>query len=258
MIMAENFGLWAIETDNRKVTESLSFARADEGVVIQPDIQIFRELKLRLLNGTHSFSCGLALLSGFHTVREAMADAHFLVFVKGLAQSEIAVAMSDSTIPYADACDFAGKIIDRFRNPFIDHLWINIAVQYSEKMKQRNIPLLLKYYQKYSHVPEFMALGFAAFLLFMRSHKNVKQNFVGTSEGIQYVVHDDHAQYFAERWANDADETVDQILRDRQFWGTDLSLLNGFADAVKRNVLLLIQHGAKSVIQQMEFAKTIV
>jgi len=47
-------------------------------------------------------------------------------------------------------------------------------------------------------------------------------------------------------------------LRDQQFWGTDLSLLSGFADVVKRNVLLLIQHGAKSMIQQMEFTKTIV
>ena len=68
---------------------------------------------------------------------------------------------------------------------------------------------------------------------------------------------DDYAQYFAEKWANnDASYTVDQILRDQQFWGTDLSLLSGFADVVKRNVLLLIQHGAKSMIQQMEFTKT--
>jgi tagaturonate reductase len=259
MIMAENFGLWAIETDNRKVKELLSFARADEGVVIESDIEIFRELKLRLLNGTHSFSCGLGLLAGFETVKEAMADSHFLVFVKGLAQSEIAVAMSDDTIPYADACDFAGKIIDRFRNPFIDHPWINIAVQYTEKMKQRNIPLLLKYYQKFPQVPEYMALGFAAFLLFMKCHKNAKQNFVGTANGIQYLVQDDHAQYFADKWANsEPSETVEQILRDEQFWGTDLSLLNGFADSVKRNVLLLMHHGAKSMIQQMEFTKTIV
>lgn len=259
MIMAEKFGLWAIETDSRKVRELLSFARADDGVVIQADIEIFRELKLRLLNGTHSFSCGLGLLAGFETVREAMADAHFLVFVKGLAQSEIAVAMSHDTIPYADACDFAGKIIDRFRNPFIDHPWINIAAQYTEKMKQRNIPLLLKYYQKFSQVPEYMALGFAAFLLFMKCHKNAKQAFVGTSNGIQYPVQDDHAQYFADKWANgSASETVEQILSDEQFWGTDLSLLNGFADAVKRNILLLMQHGAKSIIHQMEFTKTIV
>jgi tagaturonate reductase len=259
MIMAENFGLWAIETNNKKVKELLSFSRADEGVVIEPDIEVFRELKLRLLNGTHSFSCGLGLLAGFETVKEAMADAHFLVFVKGLAQSEIAVAMSDKTIPYADACDFAGKIIDRFRNPFIDHPWINIAVQYSEKMRQRNIPLLLKYYQKFSQVPEYMALGFAAFLLFMKCHKNANQNFVGAAGGIQYLVQDNHAQYFADKWANgEPSETVGQILRDEQFWGTDLSLLNGFADAVKRNVLLLMQQGARPMIQQMQFTKTIV
>ena len=76
---------------------------------------------------------------------------------------------------------------------------------------------------------------------------------------IQYVVQDDQAQYFAEKWANhEVSETVDEILRDGQFWGSDLSLLRGFADAVKRDVLLLSQYGAKSAIQQMELIKTIV
>jgi tagaturonate reductase len=126
-------------------------------------------------------------------------------------------------------------------------------------MKQRNIPLLLKYYHKFSQVPEYMALGFAAFLLYMRCHKSANRDFVGSADGLQYMVQDDHAEYFAEKWANNnADETVDQILRDEHFWGTDLSLLNGFADAVKRNVVLLLQQDAKSMIQRVEFTKTIV
>jgi tagaturonate reductase len=129
----------------------------------------------------------------------------------------------------SDVSPFTFQNSQRFRNPL---------------MKQRNIPLLLKYYQKFSQVPEYMALGFAAFLLFMKCYKNSKQTFVGAANGIQYSVQDDHARYFAEKWTNeDASETVEQILRDEQIWGTDLSLLNGFADAVKKNVLLLMQYG---------------
>jgi tagaturonate reductase len=68
MIMAEPFRLWAIESGDDKVKQILSFSLTDTGVVITPDIEKFRELKLRLLNGTHTFTCGLAFLAGFEMV----------------------------------------------------------------------------------------------------------------------------------------------------------------------------------------------
>ena len=69
MIMSEAYALWAIQSNNEKVKEILSFASGDEGVIIAGDISKFRELKLRLLNGPHTFSCGLAWLAGFKTVK---------------------------------------------------------------------------------------------------------------------------------------------------------------------------------------------
>ena len=57
MTMSEVFRLWAIEGDEN-VKQALSFHKVDEGVVIVPDITLFKELKLRLLNGTHTFNCG--------------------------------------------------------------------------------------------------------------------------------------------------------------------------------------------------------
>jgi tagaturonate reductase len=77
MIMSEVYRLWAIESGNKKVKEILSFSQADTGVVISINIDLFRELKLRLLNGAHTFSCGLAYLAGFPTVKEAMDNGDF-------------------------------------------------------------------------------------------------------------------------------------------------------------------------------------
>ena len=61
MIMSEPYRLWAIETSRQKTKEILSFSHTDAAVVLAPDINKFRELKLRLLNGTHTFSCGCLL-----------------------------------------------------------------------------------------------------------------------------------------------------------------------------------------------------
>src|SRR5690606_2772479 len=69
-ILAEPFYLWAIEAKDAKVQEILSFALGNKKVILSPSISKFKELKLRLLNGSHTFSCALAILAGFKTVKE--------------------------------------------------------------------------------------------------------------------------------------------------------------------------------------------
>jgi tagaturonate reductase len=173
--------------------------------------------------------------------------------------NEIAVAMSNGKISYNEACDFASKVLDRFRNPFLDHQWISITAQYSSKMKMRNIPLLVKHFKKNSYVPDGMALGFAAYLLFMKCSKSEKGNYVGHINGCTYPVQDDHAAYFAEKWRNpDADKVVDSILADKEFWETDLSSLNGFAEKVKMYLHAFLQNGVMSTFASTAYSKTVV
>lgn len=57
--MSEVYSLWAIE-GNQHVKDVLSFSSVDSGIVITDNITHFKELKLRLLNGTHTLSCGVA------------------------------------------------------------------------------------------------------------------------------------------------------------------------------------------------------
>src|SRR5215469_1373067 len=259
MIMAEPFRLWAIESGDDEVRQELSFQEVDEGLVIAESIEKFRELKLRLLNGTHAFSCGLAFLAGFKTVKEAMQDSLMTSFMKNLAMNEIAVAISNGEISYDEACTFAGKVMDRFQNPFIDHQWLNISVQYSSKMKMRNIPLLQQHYKKYSYAPEYMALGFAGYLLFMRCRKNGNGKYEGQWLDNNYSVEDDFAANLSDRWEDsNVDELVDQICADKEFWGADLSLLNGFADTVKNDLHSLLENGVMNTIRKLLPNKTVV
>ena len=256
MIMAESFRLWAIETDHDKVKQLLSFSKSDEGVVIAPDIEKFKELKLRLLNGTHTFSCGLAFLSGFNTVKEAMEDEQMSSFIRNLMTSEIAEATTNEFISQADTNDFVAKVLDRFRNPALDHQWINITVQYSSKMKMRNLPLLLKHYSNNNDVPEHMAFGFAAFLLFMRCKQNENGQYIGSIKGTEYIVQDDNAAWFAEKWkSGNTAYAVDAIMGDKEFWGADLGSLNGFSDQVKTNIFSIINKGARAAMRSFELHK---
>jgi tagaturonate reductase len=258
MIMAETFRLWAIETKNEKIKEKLSFAQADEGIILAPDIEKFRELKLRLLNGTHTFSCALAILSGFKTVREAMDNEDFASFVHNLSIHEIAATISGGTISYDEAVVFAKSVMDRFSNPFIEHQWISISVQYTSKMRLRNIPLLLKYFSKNIQPPELMTLGFAAYLLFMKTIKNSKGEFEGEANGTKYVIQDDKAGMLSAKWEDSTPSRfVEIVLGDVELWGSDLCQLSGFSDTLKTKLATLIEQGAVSALQHELLNKTV-
>jgi tagaturonate reductase len=247
MIVAEVYRLWAIQGD-AKVKKVLSFAEADEGVIIEPNIDIYRELKLRMLNGTHTLSCGLAVLAGFETVKDAMSDNDMSEFIASLMLDEIA-----SGIPYhlepGTASAFGKKVLDRFRNPAIEHKWISITMQFSSKIKMRVIPVLIKYYESHNTPPQSIALGFAAYILFMKTSKIEGGKFFGEQNNLSYPIQDDQAARLNDLWNQHGDTgIVEAVLQDVQLWGADLSKLPGFGVAVSDHLQALIKNGGKHAL----------
>ncbi|WP_149241560.1 tagaturonate reductase [Dyadobacter sp. 32] len=236
LIASEVYSLWAIEGDEH-VKSVLSFAPADKGVVIEPNIDLFRELKLRLLNGTHTLASGLCFLHGLDTVREAMETPETARYIADVMLNELAPA-----IPYEldleRAREFGNQVLDRFRNPFIRHLLIDITVQYTAKMKMRNVPTLLKHYKHSDEVPALFAKGFAAFLQFMRPVSENDGNYFGERNGQPYPIRCDSAAYFDAQWkiASSPADLAHRVMSDQALWGTDLNQLPGFAMAVRENL----------------------
>jgi len=256
MTKSEVFRLWAIEGDE-KVKEALSFYKIDESVIITPDITLFKELKLRLLNGTHTFNCGLAFLSGFNITREAVGDPVYGRFTKELMQNEIAKA-----IPYEIdenvKKDFANRVFERFCNPFIEHQWQSITVQYTSKMKMRNIPLLQRHYELNDSPPVHMATGFAGFLLYMKVVKKENGKYYGNRNGQLYEIKDDSAEYFSVVWHdNSSNKAAEIVMQNEELWGTDLTKLPGFLQTVQEQLNDFQLHGVLSTISKIESKKVV-
>lgn len=240
LIVSEVHRLWAIEGDD-DIRKILSFAAADEGVVIEPEIKEYQELKLRLLNGTHSFSCGLAHLAGFDTVRQSMVNEALSSFITTIMQEEIA-----SAIPYpvteSAVQDFAARVLERFRNPSIDHRWLRISLNYTSKMRTRCVPLILRYFAQHNAVPELMTLGFAAYLYFTRPVGKKANGYYGERNGELYLLQDDAAEIFYQRWTGlSTPAFVQATLSDKNLWDEDLNELPGFAEAVLEKLNLLLE-----------------
>jgi tagaturonate reductase len=246
LIMAEPYRLWAIE-GNKRVSELLNLENADSGVIVRPDIEIYRELKVRLLNGSHTLACSIACLSGINTVNTAMTDIRIRNYINEVMHQEIIPA-----IPYpvetTEANAFAAAVIDRFANPYIEHLWINIAFQYTMKMKIRILPVLNQYYKLYNKVPQQIAFGFAAYLLFMRVDKKEGDRYFGNYQDSTYPITDDQAGYFYEKNKLDISAYVRSVLTDVELWGTDFSSLQDFIETVEENYRYISLNGIAQAV----------
>jgi len=257
LIVSEVYSLWAIEGDE-KIKRILSFAEADEGVVIEPNIELHRELKLRLLNGTHTITCGVAFLSNCDTVQHAMEDKSLSNFISDLMNYEIA-----PSIPYeideATKQVFILKVLDRFRNPHINHYWKNITFNYSSKLRLRCIPLLLNYYKNNETVPPLFALGFAAYLYFMKAVKQDGKDYFGEFNSQSYLIEDEMAERFYHLWNNKpVDTIVKEVLKNESLWNFDLTKLVGFQERVTQNLNSIITNGMKETLKKNHPQKSFV
>ncbi|MFM1794019.1 MAG: hypothetical protein RL642_404 [Bacteroidota bacterium] len=144
IIMSEPYALWAIEDKNGFLATKLGFLHDSLGCKLVDDLYVYKELKLRLLNATHSFCCAYAMRLGFTFVREAMQNAEFRNFVTRLMEEIKLVLKTDTMLNHDLINEFSAAVFDRICNPFIDHKWESISLYYATKVRVRCIPLIRK------------------------------------------------------------------------------------------------------------------
>ncbi len=250
LTVAEPYNLWAIEGDER-VKKVLSFAEVNAGVIIDEDINYYKERKLRILNGSHSIGATLGFLSGFDIVYQCTQDSDMSQVYERIIFDEIL-----PTLPFEEEKEalktFASEILDRYRNPFIQHKLIGITVQQVSKMNARNVPTIRRYYKKFKQVPQLFALGFAATLFFEKSVKHENGQYWGKRGDEFYPINDEAAPYFYEKWQGVTSENVadfvNEVLKNKKLWDKDLSSLDGFAEAITGYLKDMMLLGVKTTL----------
>jgi tagaturonate reductase len=222
MIMAEPFGLWAIESTDQRVIHALGFCDEAKGCRVVPSIQKFKELKLRMLNASHTFSCGVSMLAGMEFVKDSMNNEAIQSFISQLALEEIAAAIIGDKISPAEATAFGKAVLDRFSNPFLEHKWVSISAQFTLKMKIRCLPLIIATQEKTGLLPLKMLIGFSAYL--------VQMNLVN-SDGLA--------------------TSLSNVLSDTETWGQDLTAIPGFLDKVLEMTASIQTKGILNTIHQL-------
>jgi fructuronate reductase len=127
-VVCEPFRQWVIE--DRFAGPRPAWERA--GAELVAEVAPYEEMKLRLLNGSHSAIAHLGALAGFEHVFEVMAAPDFATFVRRM-MAEVAPTLH---VP-ADLDAYQATLIQRFANPALRHRTHQIAMDGSQKLPQR-------------------------------------------------------------------------------------------------------------------------
>jgi tagaturonate reductase len=230
LTVCEPYRLFAIEAAD-DVAGRLRFMEADSAIVVTDDIAPYRLRKVRLLNGAHTILVPLALLSGCTTVADAVGDARVGAFLRHVLFNEL--------VPSVDAegtSFFAHHVLERFANPFIRHELFDITLQQTMKMRVRIVPTITEYAAQFGTTPPSVAFGFAAWLLFMRTEPSQRP--------------DAHAEHVRTYWREytAAQPLARAVARDAGLWGTDLTSVPGFAEAVAESLEAMMRDGVKEAL----------
>ena len=136
-VMTEPFCQWVVEDHfpaGRPAWEKF-------GVTMVGDVRPFEEMKLRLLNGSHSAIAYLGLLSTHATVADAFADPAIRDFVYRLWREAIPTLPAGAGL---DPQDYVKQLARRYANPALAHQTRQIANDGSQKLPQRIIATALE------------------------------------------------------------------------------------------------------------------
>ena len=106
----------------------------DVGVQLVDDVLPFEQMKLRMLNGSHSFLAYLGYLAGYQYIFDCMADENYRRAARYLMLNEQAPTLQVAGI---DLAAYAEQLIERFSNPALQHRTWQIAMDGTQKLPQR-------------------------------------------------------------------------------------------------------------------------
>lgn len=211
----ERFHLWVIEAP-AWVEQEFPAKKAGLNVIFTDDMTPYRTRKVRILNGAHTAMVPMAYLYGLRTVQETIEHEVLGKYVSDLVYDEIIPTLD---LPEAELKSFAADVLDRFRNPYIKHFLISIALNSTSKYETRVLPSLLEYVNRKGELPKRIVFALASLIRFYKGE---------TPDGENIPLNDDadRLAFFRELWAkhgNDLPTLAQHVLAQTTYWGKDLN-----------------------------------
>ena len=242
---AEHFYLFVIQGPKSLASE-LRLDKYPLNVLIVDDLKPYKERKVAILNGAHTALVPVAWQAGLDTVGEAMNDRDICAFVEKAIYEEIIPVLD---LPRDELESFASAVTGRFRNPYIKHQLLSIALNGMTKYRTRILPQLLAGQSTAGKLPARLTFALAALIAFYRGERN----------GETYPVQDDAhwLESYQQLWLKHRDqqittsELVTTVLSVSEHWEQDLTQVPGLVEQVTTDLEAILSQGMREAVKPL-------
>ncbi|MEE3650566.1 MULTISPECIES: mannitol dehydrogenase family protein [unclassified Brenneria] len=232
-IACEPFRQWVIEDNfvaGRPAWEKV-------GAELVTDVLPYEEMKLRMLNGSHSFLAYLGYLAGYQYIDECMQDRDYVRAARQLMLDEQATTLH---VEHVDLDAYAESLLERYRNTGLKHRTWQIAMDGTLKLPQRMLDSIRVHLAK-GEPFNLLALGVAGWMRYVG----------GVDDAGQPIdISDPQREKLAQLVSQSADgeARIKALLSLRDVFGNDLPDNLLFVQQVAEAYALLQAHGAKKSV----------
>lgn len=215
---AEPYHLWVIEGD---FEDELPFQKAGFNVIWTDNVALYKKMKVRILNGSHTSLVFPSLLCNVETVGESLKDEQLNAFLN--------TCLFDYILPMLDNTDeiklFANAVLERFSNPYIRHLWKSISLNSVSKFTARVLPTVNDYIDKKNLMPKPLVFSLACLIEYYKANEVTDSEYA-----VDYIKNND----------------IKSILSNTDLWGQDLS---GMLDTINKSLERIHRDGIREAIK---------
>lgn len=207
--VAEPFGLWVIENKG-KIADLLPAGHHNIDVILTDDIAYYKKRKVRVLNGSHTNLVAAGLLLGAVTVYDCMTNETLYRFFRASLEEIVPFVSPDRSMTER----FAADVEERFRNPYLNHQLMSIALNSISKWRARVLPTFRDFFAANGRIPEHLTVGFSCLMhLYRTRYAELKDDAAVLS-------------FFA------SGKPLKDFLSDSSVWGEDLTAYPQFLETV--------------------------
>lgn len=249
IVTGEPFALWVIESA-KDISGEFPLPDAGLPVIFTDNQKPYKQRKVRILNGAHTSFVLASYLCGNDIVLESMQDELILHFMKQTIFDEVIPTL---TLPKEELEEFAQAVITRFHNPYVKHALLAISLNSVSKWRARCMPSFLGYLEQFGKLPKHLTFSLAALLAFYTGSEIRDKALIGHRDGAEYQILDDAAvlAFFAQHSQDDTEAYVHAALANTDFWGQDLSALDGVEQAVAADLKEIRTLGMRQAMEKL-------
>ena len=240
LVVGEQYHLFVIEAP-QIVQEKFPANKIGLNVIFTDDLKKYKTIKVRILNGAHTSLVPVSYLYGIDKVRESVENKIVGEFLQKVISEEICLSLDFST---KELEQYSKDVLDRFRNPSLEHELMSISLNSVSKYKARLLPSVLDYIKKKNELPSKLLFSLAALIAFYKGDRN----------GEVIALKDDQSvlDFFAKQWSTGSTSSIAKAtLSNTEFWGIDLTQINGLEKEVSLHLDSILNNGMKSALETL-------